>query len=55
MRILIIEDEPQAAKRIETLVHELVPNAHVVGKLDSVRESVHWFKNNPMPEYFGIA
>jgi DNA-binding LytR/AlgR family response regulator len=43
MRILIIEDEPQAAQRMETLVQELVPNAYVVGKLDSVRGSVKWF------------
>lgn len=50
MKILIIEDEPQAAKRMETLVQELVPNAHVVGKLDSVRESVRWFKSHPTPE-----
>ncbi len=50
MNILIIEDEPQAAKRIETLVLELLPNAHVLDKIDSVKKSVQWFKNNPSPD-----
>lgn len=50
MNILIIEDEPQAAKRIETLVHELLPNARVLDKIDSVKKSVQWFKNNPTPD-----
>lgn len=50
MNILIIEDEPQAAKRLETLVQELLPAAHVLAKIDSVRKSVEWFKNNPAPD-----
>jgi DNA-binding LytR/AlgR family response regulator len=50
LNILIIEDEPQAAKRIETLVLELLPNAHVLDKIDSVKKSVQWFKNNPSPD-----
>lgn len=50
MNILIIEDEPQAAQRIETLVRELLPNARVLDKIDSVKKSVHWFKNNPSPD-----
>lgn len=50
MNILIIEDEPLAAKRIETLVLELLPNARVLDKIDSVKKSVHWFKNNPSPD-----
>ncbi len=50
MNILIIEDEPQAAKRIEALVLELLPHAHVLNKIDSVKKSVQWFKNNPSPD-----
>ena len=50
MNILIIEDEPQAAKRMETLVKELLPNAHVLDKIDSVKKSIHWFTNNPPPD-----
>jgi DNA-binding LytR/AlgR family response regulator len=50
MRVLIIEDEPQAAKRIEKLITELVPSAIILDKIDSVRNSVQWFKNNPKPD-----
>lgn len=50
MKILIIEDEPQAAKRLETLVKELLPSAQVLDKIDSVKKSVQWFKNNPAPD-----
>jgi DNA-binding LytR/AlgR family response regulator len=50
LNILIIEDEPQAAKRIETLIHELVPRARVLDKIDSVKKSVQWFKSNPAPD-----
>lgn len=50
MNILIIEDEPQAAKRIETLIIELVPHAQILDKIDSVKKSVQWFKSNLPPD-----
>jgi DNA-binding LytR/AlgR family response regulator len=50
MRVLIIEDEPQAAKRIEKLITDLVPSATILDKLDSVKKSVQWFKSNPKPD-----
>lgn len=50
MKILIIEDEPQAAKLLETLVHELMPGALILDKIDSVKKSVQWFKGNPTPD-----
>jgi DNA-binding LytR/AlgR family response regulator len=50
LNILIIEDEPQAAKRIETLVKELLPTARVLDKIDSVKKSVQWFKDNAAPD-----
>jgi DNA-binding LytR/AlgR family response regulator len=50
MTILIIEDEPQAAQRLETLVKELIPDAKIAAKIDSVKKSVQWFKSNPAPD-----
>jgi DNA-binding LytR/AlgR family response regulator len=50
MRILIIEDEPQAAQRLEKLVGSLVPGSEIVGRIDSVKKSVQWFKENPAPD-----
>lgn len=50
MNVLIIEDEPQAAQRLETLMTELEPGVHVLGKIDSVSSSVEWISNNPSPD-----
>jgi DNA-binding LytR/AlgR family response regulator len=46
MKILIIEDEPQAAQRLSTLVNELVPGAQIVAKIDSVKKSVEWLSKH---------
>lgn len=50
MRTLIIEDEEYAARRLENLIHECDPTIEVVAKLQSVKESVAWFKTNPHPD-----
>ncbi len=47
MKVLIVEDEPQAAERLTTLLQELKPEAHVVAKLDTVKRAVAWLKGNP--------
>ncbi|HEY3387781.1 MAG TPA: LytTR family DNA-binding domain-containing protein [Saprospiraceae bacterium] len=46
MNVLIIEDEPQAAQRLETLVKSLEPAASVMNKLDSIKRSVEWLSKN---------
>ncbi len=50
MNLLIIEDEPQAAQRIEKLIKAINPSAVILGKLDSVKNSVSWLKANPAPD-----
>lgn len=50
MKIVIIEDEVFAARRIENMIKEIDPQIAVVAKLESVRESVEWFKNNEEPD-----
>jgi DNA-binding LytR/AlgR family response regulator len=50
MKILIIEDEEHAAKRLETLVKELLPNAQVLAKLDTVKRGVEWFTTKQRPD-----
>ncbi len=50
MNILIIEDEPQAAQRVEKLIGAIVSDAKIVGILDSVKSSVQWFNANPSPD-----
>ena len=46
MKILIIEDEPQAAERLHNLILQIDPAAVIAGKLDSVRRSVEWLRTN---------
>lgn len=50
MKVLIIEDELPAARRIEQLVRQQRPQAEVLGVIDSISEAVKWFAQNPAPE-----
>jgi DNA-binding LytR/AlgR family response regulator len=50
MNVLIIEDEPQAAQRLENLLRSIDPKIEVLSILDSVRKSIAWLKSNPKPD-----
>jgi two-component SAPR family response regulator len=50
MNIVIIEDEAFAARRLENMIHEVDPKINILCKLESVRESVKWFKQNSQPD-----
>ena len=50
MRVLIIEDEKPAAKRITKLVQALDDNIEIIDVIDSVEDAVSWFKNYPLPD-----
>lgn len=50
MKILIIEDENAAARRLEKMLGEIVPEALVLDRLDSVEASILWLQNNPQPD-----
>jgi DNA-binding LytR/AlgR family response regulator len=49
-RVLIIEDEPHAAKRLVSLVTELIPQVKIVGEIDTVKKSVDWLSKNEKPD-----
>lgn len=49
MKILIVEDEPLAAKRLESLVREVEPAADIVGQIDSVRSFKRWWQQQRSP------
>jgi two-component system, LytTR family, response regulator LytT len=49
MKALIIEDEPVAAEALQTLISQVAPDIEIVGKLESIEESVEWFSGNTMP------
>lgn len=49
MRILIIEDEHYAAKRLKKMVKTILPEADILEVLDSVEESIEWFQKHEEP------
>lgn len=50
MNVLILEDELAAAKRIQKLLGEVAPGAHVVAVLESVAEAKQWLPANATPD-----
>jgi DNA-binding LytR/AlgR family response regulator len=50
MKAIIIEDEELAAKRLKTLVAECDPSIEIIATLESISDSVTWFRKNPMPD-----
>jgi DNA-binding LytR/AlgR family response regulator len=50
MKVIIIEDEQVAVRRLEKLLQEINPEIEVICSLDSVETSVEWLGNNPIPD-----
>lgn len=50
MRIVIIEDEMYAAKRLENMIKAYDPEIVIAAWLESVEESVEWFNKNDEPD-----
>ena len=50
MKTIIIEDEQLAARRLENMVKTIDPTIEIVAKLESIEDSVKWFKTNEHPD-----
>jgi two-component system response regulator LytT len=50
MRILVIEDEPAAVRRIIKLIGEINPGHEVVAALSSIELAVEWLNTQPSPD-----
>jgi two-component system, LytTR family, response regulator LytT len=50
MKILIIEDEQRAALDLQATIKEVMPEAVMLGILDSVESAITWFNTNPTPD-----
>jgi two-component system LytT family response regulator len=50
MRILLIEDEEPASKRLAKMIRELEPDADITGVIISVASAVKWFEENEPPD-----
>ncbi|HTE09467.1 MAG TPA: LytTR family DNA-binding domain-containing protein [Chitinophagaceae bacterium] len=50
MKILIIEDEELAVKKLQKTLASTAADAEVVGTTDSIKSSVEWLQQNPAPD-----
>ncbi len=50
MNILIIEDEPLAAKQLQNFIIDINPEFNIIPNLNSISQCFEWFKNNNQPD-----
>lgn len=50
MKTVIIEDEELAIRRLESLIKNYSNKLEIVARLESVEDSVQWFRENPHPD-----
>lgn len=50
MKIVIIEDEHLSADRLERMIKKYDPGIEVVAKLESVKQAIQFFADNPEPD-----
>lgn len=50
MKVLIVEDEPTAAKQLQYLLNQLQEGHEIVGIVETVVEGRQWFLQNPAPD-----
>lgn len=46
MKVVIIEDEKIAADHLEGLIREIDPGITILGRIESIKKAVDWFRNN---------
>lgn len=50
MKILIVEDEELAAKKLQKTLLSIDPEAEVAGITESIKSTVEWLEDNPAPD-----
>jgi len=50
MKVVIIEDEALAVKRLATMIHSYDKGIEIVASIESVKEAVEWFSTNTHPD-----
>ncbi len=50
MKILIVEDEELAVKKLQKTLHAIEPGAEVAGVTDSIKSTVEWLNENEQPD-----
>jgi DNA-binding LytR/AlgR family response regulator len=50
MKVLIIEDEAPAFRRLQRVLEELRPNIQILDVIDTIEHSVKWLRNHQEPD-----
>lgn len=50
MKAIIIEDEKAAVRNLTALLEEVIPEVEVIEVMDSIADTIDWFKTHSMPE-----
>jgi DNA-binding LytR/AlgR family response regulator len=50
MRVLVIEDEPQAARRLQSLIKNNLSDVVFLDVIDTVKKAIQWFQQNEVPD-----
>lgn len=50
MKVLIIEDEAPAFRRLQRILEEIDPKIEIVEVIDSIEDSVKWFRHHDAPD-----
>lgn len=50
MKILIVEDEELAVKKLQKTLADVDPEARISGVTDSIQSTVEWLQSNPPPD-----
>lgn len=50
MKALIIEDEKAAVRNLQALLSEVAPDMEILAVLDSITETIDWFRVSPIPD-----
>ncbi len=50
MKAIIIEDEKAAVRNLKALLADEAPKMEFLAVLDSITETIEWFRTNPMPD-----
>lgn len=50
MKILIVEDEDLAVKKLRKTLFDVEESAEVTGTTDSIKSTVEWLQDNPQPD-----
>lgn len=50
MKAIIVEDEKRAAKHLVRLIQEVDNSIEVIAELQTIDQSIEWFRNNTMPD-----